>query len=112
MLLELLLGLRDGRERVSVIQEHGSARAALGIRRPQDDERRAVAARLGGGDREAPRRQEQASIDEPAPLRTQTVLYYSVPRQIQKMLNGEVTDALPASRRAAAGRVTVGLRVD
>ena len=44
------------------------------------------------------RTEPPATIDEPLPTRTQTILSYRVPPEVRRAINGDVTDALPASR--------------
>lgn len=99
MRLEVLLNLRKGRERVSVIHRPGSPRPELGTSHPQEDTRRASIPGTWGwvelGGRMAP----AATIDEPLPTRTQTILSYRVSEEVRRAINGDVTDAMPASRR-------------
>jgi hypothetical protein len=87
MLLEVLLNLRNGRERVSVIHRVGHRLPELGTAHPQEDTRRASIPGHWG------------TIDEPLPVRTQTILSYRVPPEVRRAINGDITDALPASRR-------------
>lgn len=111
MLLELLLRLRNGRERVSVITLPGSTRPELGTSLPPEDDRRACIPARWGWQQESPRKQAAASIDQPLPTRSQTILSHRLPPEVRAAINGDVTDALPASRDQA-GRVSVKLRID
>lgn len=99
MLLDILLNLRNGRERVSVIQRVDSARPELGTAHPQEDNRRASIPGDWGWIEQQTRSEAPASIDEPLPARTQTILSYRVPAEVRQAINGDVTDALPASRK-------------
>lgn len=108
MLLEILLNLRNGRERVSVIHRAGHTRPELGTSLPQDDTRRVSIPGHWGWTRQGARMEPLASIDEPLPTRTQTILSYRVPPDVRQAINGDVTDALPASRRQT-GRISVKL---
>ncbi len=110
MWLEVLLNLRNGRERVSVIRRPDSRRPELGTAHPQDDDRRAAVPERWGWPSHLGRREPLASIDEPLPTRSQTILSYRLPEHVRRAINGDVTDALPASR-TEAGRVSVKLNM-
>ena len=99
MLLETLLNLRNGRERVSVIHRVGNRLPELGIAHPNEDTRRASIPGHWGWVEQPTRIEAPATIDEPLPARTQTILSYRVPEDVRKAINGDVTDALPASRK-------------
>ena len=99
MLLDILLNLRNGRQRVSVIHRVDSTRPELGTAHPNEDDRRASIAGDWGRAEHVTRAEPPATIDEPLPTRTQTILSYRVPENVRKAINGEVTDALPASRK-------------
>jgi hypothetical protein len=99
MLLDILLNLRNGRERVSVIHRVDSTRPELGTAHPNEDDRRASIAGNWGRVEHVTRAEPPATIDEPLPTRTQTILSCRVPENVRKAINGEVTDALPASRK-------------
>jgi hypothetical protein len=99
MLLDILLNLRNGRERVSVIHRVGNTRPELGIAHPLEDTRRASIPGLWGWSEHATRIEAPATIDEPLPTRTQTILSYRVPEDVRRAINGDVTDAMPASRK-------------
>ena len=99
MLLDILLNLRNGRERVGVIHRVDSTRPELGTAHPNEDDRRASIAGNWGRVEHVTRADPPATIDEPLPARTQTILSYRVPENVRKAINGEVTDALPASRK-------------
>ena len=99
MLLDILRNLRNGRERVSVIHRVDSARPELGTAHPQEDTRRASIPGDWGWVEHATRTEAPATIDEPLPARTQTILSYRLPPEVRQAINGDVTDALPASRK-------------
>ncbi len=99
MLLDILLNLRNGRERVSVIHRVDSTRPELGTAHPQEDTRRASISGDWGRVEHVTRAEPLATIDEPLPTRTQTILSYRVPPEVRRAINGDVTDALPASRK-------------
>ena len=99
MLLDILLNLRNGRERVSVIHRVGHLRPELGTSHPNEDTRRASIPGHWGWVEQPTRMEAPATIDEPLPTRTQTILSYRVPEDVRKAINGDVTDAMPASRR-------------
>lgn len=99
MLLDILLNLRSGRERVTVIQRADSARPELGAAHPQEDTRRASIPGNWGRVEHVTRAEPPATIDEPLPARTQTILSYRVPPEVRQAINGDVSDALPASRK-------------
>lgn len=101
MLLELLLRLRNGRERIRVILRPGSTRPELGTVQPLEDDRRTSLPERWGWQREAPRKEAPVGIEEPLPVRTQTILSHSVSAEVRAAINGEVTDAIPASRKNA-----------
>ncbi len=99
MLLQILLNLRNGRERVSVIHRVGHTLPELGTAHPQEDTRRASIPGHWGWVEQPTRIEAPATIDEPLSVRTQTILSYRVPSDVRRAINGDVTDALPASRR-------------
>ncbi|HWU84173.1 MAG TPA: hypothetical protein VN028_02430 [Rhodocyclaceae bacterium] len=110
MKLPLMLALRNGRERVSVIQPNGSQRPVLGTQSPQEDNRRAmIAERLDLQTHRGRQVEAPATIDEPLPVRTQTILSYRLPREVRARINGEVTDATTASRKT---QDNIGVRVE
>lgn len=110
MWLDILLNLRKGRERVSVIRQPGATRPELGIAHPQDDDRRATLPERWGWPSHLGRREPLATIDEPLLTRSQTILSHRLPEHVREAINGDVTDALPASR-SEAGRVSVKLKL-
>lgn len=101
MLLEVLLNLRNGRERISVIHRPGATRPELGTAHPQEDVRRASIPGYWGWTRQGSRKEPLATLDEPLPTRAQTILSYRLPAEVRRAINGDVTDALPASRKHA-----------
>lgn len=111
MLLEILLRLRNGRERITIINRPGSSRPELGTSQPQENDRRASQPGRWGWQVASPRKEAPVGIEEPLPVRTQTILSHSVSPEVRAAINGEVTDAIPASRKEA-GRVDVKIRID
>ena len=99
MRVELLLELRNGRERVRVIQRVDQPHPELGTAHPDEDTRRADLPALWGLVEHATRQERPAAIEEPLPTRTQTILSYRVPENVRRAINGDVTDASPSSRR-------------
>ena len=102
MWLELLLRLRDGRERIRVIQPEGSQRPVLGTALPDEDERRQNVPQHWGQRMTSPRQEKPPAIEEALPVRTQTILSHGVKPEVRAALNGDVGDALPASRKSGA----------
>ncbi len=99
MLLDILLNLRNGRERISVIHSAGHLRPELGTAHPNEDIRRASVPGHWGWIEQATHIEAPATIDEPLPTRIQTILSHRVPEDVRKAINGDVTDAMPASRK-------------
>lgn len=99
MLLDILLNLRNGRERISVIHRAGQFRPELGTAHLDEDTRRASITGHRGWVEHPTRIEAPATIDEPLPTRTQTALSYRVPENVRKAINGDVTDAMQASRK-------------
>ena len=103
--------LRNDRHTVTLIRPNGSPRPVLGTQSPQEDNRRAsiampvdVATHSG-----RPSADKPATIDEPLPVRAQTILSYSLPREVRDVVNGNVTDAGSASRKT---QDNIGVRVE
>lgn len=108
MLLEILLRLRNGRERITIINRPGSSRPELGTSQPQEDDRRTSQPGRWGWQVASPRKEAPVGIEEPLPVRTQTILSHRVSPDVRAAINGEVTDAISASRKEA-GRVDLKL---
>lgn len=98
MILKLLLGLRDNRHMVDVVKVNGETRPVLGVSHPQDEDKRANILRQWGMPAESPRREPPATIDQPLPQRSQTILSYQVGPQVRQRVNGGL-DALADSRQ-------------
>lgn len=98
MILKLLLGLRDNRHMVDVVKINGETRPVLGVSHPQEQDRRANVLRQWGISAESPRREPPATIDEPLPQRSQTILSYQVEPPVRQRVNGGL-DALADSRQ-------------
>lgn len=83
--VKILLGLR--KPQLELVQVNGSTRQVLGTAYPQEDQRRQEIQQRWGGVSQNPRRQQLASIDEPLPQRTQTILSYQVDVNLRHRLN-------------------------
>lgn len=103
--------LRNDRHTVTLIRPNGSPRPVLGTQSPQEDNRRAVVA--ASVDIEShqgrPPADKPATIDEPLPVRAQTILSHSLPREVREVVNGNVNDAVSASRKSLDN---IGVRVE
>lgn len=99
MRVELLLELRNERERVRVIQRVDQPHPELGTAHPDEDTRRADLPALWGLVEHQARQERPAAIEEPLPTRTQTILSHRVPENVRRAINGDVTDASPSSRK-------------
>jgi hypothetical protein len=101
---KLLLALRNDGHRVSVIRREGETRVQLGVRHPDsqadEQERRARVLRQWGTGTDSPRREAPATIDEPLPQRTQTILSYRVDPALRQRLDSGT--GLPAQSRTAS----------
>ena len=69
------------------------------VRRSRARRGAATARVVHAGVRAHLRIEASATIDEPLPTRTQTILSYRVPEDVRQAINGDVTDAMPASRK-------------
>lgn len=85
MIDKLLLALRNQGHRVAVIRPDGS-REQLGVSHPEEQDRRANVLKQWGIDPASPRREQPATIDEPLPQRTQTILSYRVDPALRQRL--------------------------
>lgn len=102
MTVKRILGLRNNMHRVDLVQLNGSTRPVLGRSHPQDDDnqRRARTQQQWDHHAPSPRAQRLASIAEPLPQRSQTILYYQVGAEIRQRLN---EGSKPAASRQADG---------
>jgi len=108
MLLDVLLKLRNNQEPVSVILREGETRPELGIAHPGEDVRRLSIPALWNMTSHPTRVEPPATIDEPLPVRTQTILSYRVPEHVRRAIDGEVQPRSNGSRRH---RITLDLRL-
>lgn len=99
MRVELLLELRNERERVRVIQRESQPHPELGTAHPSEDSRRADLPSHWDWDLHATRQESPVAIEEPVPTRTQTILSHRVPEKVRRAINGDITDASPSSRK-------------
>lgn len=110
MKLPLMLALRNNRHTVKVVQPNGSPRPVLGTESPQEDNRRAQLLEKLAIETHAGRPVEKlVSIEEPLPVRTQTILSYRLPNEVRTLINGGITDATSASRKT---RDNIGVRIN
>ena len=106
------LELRDGRQTVTLVRPNGSPRPVLGTQSPLEDDRRArVAESLQVSSHQGRPAEKPATIEEALPVRSQTILSRGIPPEVRAVINGEITDAIPASRKEA-GCVNVKIRLD
>lgn len=108
MLLEILLNLRNGRERISVVLRNGHTRPELGIAHPQEDDRRVSIPSLWGITGHVSRAEPPATIDEPLPVRSQTILSYRVPEDVRRAIDDRQDPSSASSRRRG---ITLDLRL-
>lgn len=103
--------LRNNQHQVKLVRPNGSTRPVLGTALPEEDTRRAQAVEQWQipGHEGRPPQDKPATIDEPLPVRTQTILSYRLPEEVRRLVNGGVTDAAPASRKT---QETIGVRID
>lgn len=97
MLTKLFLALRNNGHQTKVVKLNGETRPQLGRSYPEEENRRANAVRQWGMNPDSPRHRPLATIDEPLPRRTQTILSNRVPKPVQEQLDSGRTD--PASSR-------------
>jgi len=86
MLTKLLLALRDDAHRVEVVTINGETRPQLGRAQVEDSARRADVYRQWGMPVHSLRETAPATIDEPLPQRTQTVLAHQLPATLRQRL--------------------------
>jgi hypothetical protein len=108
MLLEILLNLRNRGERVVVILREGHSRPELGIAHPNEDLRRVSLPALWGMAEHATRMEPPATIDEPLPVRTQTILSHRVPEDVRRAIDAGIPPTPTGSRRHC---ITLDLRL-
>jgi len=102
MLLKILLALRNNAHRVNVIKVNGEARTQLGVSHPEEENRRAAVLRQWGVTSGSPRAEPPATIDEPLPQRTQTILSHRLPPELRQRINtgmGGVSDSRAKRQR-------------
>lgn len=104
------LELRDGRQTVTLVRPNGSPRPLLGTQSPQEDDRRArVAESLQVPSHQGRPADKPAAIEEPLPVRSQTILSHRLPREVRELVNGGLDDALTASRKT---QENIGVQID
>jgi hypothetical protein len=79
--------LRNDADQVTEIQLDGDVRPVLGTAHPDDADKRARVLRRWGQPA-SPRAERLATIDEPLPQRTQTILSHEVDPALRDRLNG------------------------
>lgn len=104
------LPLRGDRHTATLVRPNGSPRPVLGTASPQEDNRRAQVAESLQVPQHAGRPGDKpATIDEPLPVRSQTILSYRLPQEVRQLVNGGVADAPAASRKT---QDTIGVRIE
>lgn len=98
MILKLLLGLRNNGHQVNVVKINGETRPVLGRSHPEEENRRANVLRQWGIESDSPRSERLATIDEPLPQRTQTILSHQVGPEVRQRITSGV-DAPADSRK-------------
>jgi hypothetical protein len=93
--------LRNDADQVTEVQPDGAVRPVLGTAHPDDADKRAKVLRRWGQPA-SPRAERLATIDEPLPQRSQTILSHEVDATLRQRLNGGGS-ALAQSRKAGAG---------
>lgn len=97
------LGLRNHAQQVEVIVPNGTTQPVLGTRHPGDGDLRVGASRHFGGPRQSPRRAPPAAIELALSARTQTILTYQLPHEVQARLNGGHGSLAESRRRQDEG---------
>lgn len=103
MKLPFHLGLRKNHHTVTVIKLPGRQPAVLGTAQPDDDDRRARILANWGVYAPSPRQTGEATINQPLPVRSQTLLYYQVNPTVQTTLDGGVTPLVQSRRDNQSG---------
>jgi hypothetical protein len=98
------LELRDDNHLVTEVTLNGAKRPVLGVAHPDEAEKRAKLLR-SLGHRPSPRDERLATIDEPLPQRSQTILSYEVDPALRQRLNGGA-GPLASSRLASSDGTT------
>lgn len=108
MILKLLLGLRNNRHQVDVVKINGETRSVLGTSHPQEENKRVEVLRHWGMQATSPRQERLATIDEPLPQRTQTILSHRLSPELRQHVNsgmGALADSrmknLPGTKERA-----------
>ncbi|MES2127035.1 MAG: hypothetical protein V4463_07160 [Pseudomonadota bacterium] len=98
--------LRQDGQLVTVIETDDTRRPVLGSSRPDEADKRARVLRHWDPALASPRAQRLATIDEPLPQRSQTILSHEVDPALRQRLNGGHGElagpraaAVPATRR-------------
>jgi hypothetical protein len=110
MLTKLFLALRNNRHQVKVIKLNGETRSQLGRSHPEEDNRRANAVRQWGMNPDSPRHQPLATIDEPLPRRTQTILSHQLDAELRERIDSG-TERLQDSRKKNLPGTTVQINL-
>ncbi|HYD80193.1 MAG TPA: hypothetical protein VEC06_10325 [Paucimonas sp.] len=101
MIEKLLLALRNNAHRVAVIKTESGTREVLGVAHPEEQDRRAGVLKQWGIDPASPRQEPPATIDEPLPQRTQTILSYRLDPALRRRIDtgiGEPADSRVRNR--------------
>ena len=84
------LELRNRAHEVQLVVESGETRPVIGTSEPQDEEAKALQARVRAarhwGARNSPRQAADAGITEPLDLRSRTILAHRLPQDARRML--------------------------
>lgn len=103
MKLPFHLGLRDKRHTVTVVKLDGRQPPVLGTASPDDETRRAQILTNWGVSAPSPRQTGEATINQPLPVRSQTILSYQVNPAVRATLNGGVTPLVQSRRDNQSG---------
>lgn len=112
MILKLLLGLRNNRHQVDVVKVNGESRPVLGTSHPQEENKRVEALKAWGMQAESPRKERLATIDEPLPQRTQTILSHRLTPELRQRVNsgmGTLADSRMKNLSGAKDRADLAL---
>jgi hypothetical protein len=90
MLTKLFLSLRNNGHKVDVVKINGETRPVLGRSHPEDKDLRVNVLRQWGMQPDSPRKQPLATIDEPLPQRTQTILSHQLSPELRQRINSGV----------------------
>lgn len=103
MSLPFHLGLRYNRHLLSLVKLDDQPREVLGVAYPEDSDRRARIPLQWGNPTPSPRCVEPATIDQPLPLRSRTILYYQVGPEGRAEIDGGITPLAGARRSEHSG---------